>query len=58
MINLVGGGDFNFEDKNEAFVALVWNLSADKHKGPLFIQVFLMLPNSSEDIAWRMSRLE
>lgn len=50
MINLVGGGDFNFEEKkNEGFVAWVWNLSADKHKGSLFTQVFLTLLNSSGD---------
>lgn len=43
MINLVGGRTLILEKKNEGFVALVWNLSADKHKGPLLIHVFLML---------------
>lgn len=43
MINLVGGRTLILEKKNEGFVALVWNLCADKHKGPLLIHVFLML---------------
>lgn len=52
MINLLGGGTLNLEEKKNRFVTPVWNLSADKHKGCLLLQVVPTLPESSDDVCW------